>query len=267
MNFSHKVFYGLDEGSGTTVSDSLGNGPVGTIAGTQTNVWANSGSLTISNAAGSGGDNSIKLQNAYIDELCDLSTLDDQSLVMMFWFNQPQAVTGAPFLMSYGQLTKTANPYGAWGIAADNAFTPYFEKIGGSAYVSRSVGMIEPLAAGTATETNGQWHAYSVQLDVFDGKVIASGCMGGRPQRGARLFTLEENGMPTVDGQGAGIRLLAACTANVNTIGGQMWGQTKIKQFFLGRTVGEQRNNIPKRARCRRSASRRTAGGGRMRSL
>lgn len=246
MNFSHKILYGLDEGTGSTVSDSLGNGPVGTIAGTLTNVWANADCLTISNAAGSGGDNAIKLQNAYIDTLCDLSTLNNQSLVMMFWFNQPQAVTGAPFLMTYGQIIKATNPYGAWGIAADNAFTPFIEKVGGSGYITRAAGMVEPLAAGTPTETNGQWHAYSVQIDAFDGKVMASGCMDGRPQRGARLFTLEQNPMPTVDGQGAGIRLLAACTTNVNTIGGQMWGQTKIKQFFLGRTVGEQRNNIPK---------------------
>ena len=246
MNFSHKILYGLDEGTGTTVSDALGNGPVGTVVGTTTGIWANADCLTINNAQGAGGDNHIKLQNAYIDQMCDLSTLSNQSLVMMFWFNQPQVVTGAPFLMSYGQLTKTSNPYGAWGIAADNAFTLYFEKIGGSGYISRAAGTIEPLAAGTPTETNNTWHAYTVQIDVFDGKVFVSGCIDGRPQRGARIFTLESAGFPMVDGQGAGIRLLAACTANVNTVDGQMWGQTKLKQFFIGRTSGEQRNNIPK---------------------
>lgn len=246
MNFTNAIHYQLNEGSGTTVSDALGNGPAGTVAGTTTGIWANAGCLTINNAAGAGGDNHIKLQNSYIDALCDLSTLNNQSLVMMFWFNQPQAVTGAPFLMTYGQIIKASNPYGAWGIAADNAFTPYFEKNGASSYISRAAGMIEPLAAGTPTETNGQWHAYTVQIDVFGGRCYASGCMDGRPQRGARLFTLEDNGFPTVDGQGAGIRLLAACTSNVNTVGGQLWGQTQIKSFFLGRTSGEQRNNIPK---------------------
>jgi len=245
MNFSHKIFYGLAEGAGTTVADSLGNGPAGTVAGTTTGIWANADCLTINNAAGASGDNHIKLQNAHIDAMCDLSTLDGNSLVMMVWFNQPQAVTGAPFLMSYGQLLKTANPYGAWGIAADNAFTPYFEKIGASGYISRAVGMIEPLAAGSNTETNGTWHAYTVQIDKFDGKMMASGCMDGRPQRGARLFTLEDNGFPTVDGQASGIRLLAACISG-SSVGGQMWGQTKVKGFFLGRTNGEQRNNIPK---------------------
>lgn len=246
MNFSHKVFYGLDEGSGTTVSDSLGNGPSGTVAGTTTNIWANADCLTISNSAGSGGDNHINLQNAHIDQMCDLSTLDGNSLVMMFWFNQPQAVTGAPFLMTYGQIIKTSNPYGSWGISSDNSFTPYFEKIGGSGYIARGAGVIEALAAGTITETNNTWHAYTVQIDVFDGKMMVSGCMDGRPQRGARIFTLEDSGFPTVDGQSAGIRLLAACTTNVSTVGGQLWGQTKVKQFFLGRTSGEKRHMIPK---------------------
>lgn len=245
MNFSHSLFYKLDEGAGSTVSDSLGHGPAGTIAGTLTNVWANAGGLTVSNAAGSAGDNAIKLQNAYIEEMCDLSTLDGNSLVLMFWFNQPQASTGAPFIMSYGQLIKASNPDGAWAIASDNQFSFYWEKLGGSGYLARGVGNIEPLAAGTITETNGVWHAYCIQIDKFDGKCNVSGCMDGRPQRGARLFNLEADGFPKLDSSGAGIRLLA-CAVGASGSGGFMFGQTQVKRIFIGRTNGEQRNNIPK---------------------
>jgi hypothetical protein len=246
MNFSHSMFYKLDEGSGSTVSDALGHGPVGTIAGTLTNVWANAGGLTISNAQGSSGDNAIKLQSAYIDAMCDLSTLEDNSLVMMFWFKQPIPVSsGVPFLLTYGQILKAANPDGGWGIAADNAFTFYWEKLGGTGYLSRGNGCIEPLATGSITETNNVWHAYCVQIDRFDGKCNVSGCMGGRPQRGARLFNLEADGYPKQDTSAAGLRLLAAATG-VSSSGGGVWGQTQIKRIFIGRTNGEQRNNIPK---------------------
>lgn len=244
MNFSHSLFYKLDEGTGTTVSDSLGNGPVGTVAGTLTNIWANAGGITVSNAQGASGDNAIKLQNAYIDAMCDLSTMVNQSLVMMFWFKQPVVSAGGIFLLSYGQLIKAANPDGAWAIASDNQFSFYWEKLGGSGYLSRGAGSIEPLAAGTATETNGTWHAYSIQIDVFDGKCFVSGCMDGRPQRGARIFNIE-SGYPKLDTSGAGIRLLA-CAVGASGHGGYVYGQTQVKRMFIGRTVGEQRNNIPK---------------------
>jgi len=240
MNFSHSLFYKLDEGSGSTVSDSLGHGPVGTIAGTLTNVWANAGNLTISNAAGSGGDNSIKLQNAYIDQMCDLSTLEGKSLVMMFWYRQPVLISsGDPFLMSYGRMQPNGQVVG-FGLGAIG-MTFQHGSADGASIVSRGAGCIEPL---TANENN-EWYAYSVQIDVFDGRVVVSGCMDGRPQRGARIFNIEADGLPTVDTSGTGLRLLAAASG-VSGSAGYLWGQTQIKNFFIGRTNGEQRHNIPK---------------------
>ena len=245
MNFTHAVYYPFDEGAGTTVSDALGNGPAGTVAGTTTGIWANAGCLTINNAQGASGDNYIKLASAYLDAMCDLSTMADQSLVMMFWFNQPVPTTGVPFLLTYGQLLKATNPDGAWGIGADNQWIFYNENIGGSGYISRAAGCIEPLATGTPTATNGSWFAYTVQIDVFDGRAYISGCMDSRPQRGVRLFNIEGANMPKLDSSGAGIRLLAA-GVGADGAGGNMWGQTMVKGIFIGRTNGEQRNNIPK---------------------
>jgi hypothetical protein len=243
MNFSHSLFYKLDEGIGSTVSDSLGNGPAGTIGGTLDNIWANAGGLTVDNpthVTTAVGDNYIKLQNAYIDEMCDLSTLEGNSLVMMFWFRQATAtISGGPMLIAYSEALENPNVTGFWAIGCNNDFTPQFVKKGGTALFSRSVGCIEAL---TASE-NDTWFAVSIQIDIFDGKCCVSGCLNGHPQRGMRMFDLEL-ALPSADDESRGITLLAA--ANAASYVANVWGGTQVKRMFIGRTNGEQRHNIPK---------------------
>lgn len=240
MNFSHSVFYKLDEGAGTTVSDSLGNGPVGTVGGTLTNIWANAGCITVSNAQGAAGDNYIKLQNAHIDAMCDLSTLNGNSLVMMFWFRQPVPVSsGGPMLIAYSDALENPQVTGFWAVGAYNDFAPQFVKKGGTSLFNRSFGTIEAL---TANENN-TWYSFCIQIDIFDGKCSVSGTMNGKPQRGMRMFDLE-TALPSADDEGRGLTLLAA--ANAASYVAQVWGQTQVKRVFIGRTNGEQRHNIPK---------------------
>lgn len=239
MNFTHSIFYKLDEGTGTTVSDSLGNGPVATIGGTLTNIWANAGALTVNGASGIVGDNFIKIQNAHIDAMCDLSTLNGNSLVMMFWFNQPVPVSaGGPMLIAYSEALENPNVTGFWAVGAYNDFTPQFVVKGGTALISRAAGSIEAL---TANENN-VWYAYCVQIDIFGGKCSVSGTMNGKPQRGMRMFDLELS-LPSADDEARGLVLLAA--ANAAGYVAQVWGQTQVKRVFIGRTNGEQRHKIP----------------------
>lgn len=252
MNFSHAIFYQLNEGSGTTVSDALGKGPTGTVTGTTTGIWANADCLTVNNAQGASGNNAIKLQNAYIDELCNLSTLANQSLVVMFWFNQPMLVTsGTPFVFTYGKLLKGSPSSGAFGIAGDNDFSINYTTPNGATLINRGATMMSELGSSLDPGWNdvpeNKWYAISMQFDVFDGKCFVHSCVNGRPQRGVRMFEFETAGFPRDDSIGTkvGIQLLAASDNNGAGIG-NLWGQTRVKRVFVGRTSGEARNMIPK---------------------
>lgn len=239
-NLAAAVFYPLDEGTGTTVSDALGNGPAGSIAGTLTNIWSNSGAFTISNGAGAAGDNAIRLQSSYIDNLMRLDNLNG-SIVVMFWLKQPQPPSsGAQCSFSYGDIN--SNTDGGYAFYADSCGAIYSIR-GGATWQARGPANAAPL---TATYNN-RWFAYCIQLDVIDGVVVTSAYINGYPYWGARLFNLE-SALPRVASSGCGARFLAAAYGQ-NGSGQQMWGQTQVKRLLIGRTNGDLREDVPKWAK------------------
>lgn len=238
MNFSRACFYKLDEGSGVTVSDSLGNGPVGTIAGTITNIWANPGCFTISNAAGAAGDNAIRLQGAYIDELCRLDNLETGSVIVMLQMNQPQVpTTGTRCFFGYGDTGTNTDG----GYAIQDQGQGFLSSVRGGAVNSYRGPVVHDVL--TAAQNN-TWLSFGYQIDVVAGQCVYSGYNGGDPSRGMRMFDLEA-ALPRVDSVGGGARICAK-PSGLNGSVAALWGQTKIKRVFIGRTSGEQRHNIPK---------------------
>lgn len=238
MNFSRACFYTLDEGAGVAVADALGNGPDGAIVGTTTNLWANAGGLTVSNAAGSAGDNAIKFLGDYIDQLCRLDNLEG-SLVWMYWIKQPQMPTGGQTIFSYGDVG--SNVDGGYYLNHPVQSLVYSIRGGSTWQAGTNSSNTEPLLAAD----NDVWRAICIQFDVFDGKLHISGAIDGFPQRGNRLFNLEA-GLPRVASNGTGMRFLAR-GYNAAALSDQfVWGQTQVKRLFVGRVDGEQRHNIPK---------------------
>lgn len=239
MNFTKAVFYELAEGTGTSVVDTLGNGPAGTIAGTTTNIWSNAGAFTIDNAthaSGVAGDNAIKVQDAYIDAMMDLTTLEGSSLVLMYMLNQPQVPTGTKYIMSYGDVG--SNTDGAYAVSDQNQLCVYSVRGGATSEFGGAI-TVDPIL----TAQNNTWVSYGYQLDLFNGKLVSSGYANGNPGRGCRIFNLEAT-LPRVAANGCGIRLLAR-GSGVTGAANFMWGQTQIKRVFIARTNGDQRHNIP----------------------
>lgn len=237
MNFERACFYELNDGTGTSVSDTLGNGPAGTVAGTTAGIWANAGGITVNNAAGAAGDNAILLKSDYIDQMMRLDNLAG-SVVMMWWFKQPQVPSsGTQCIASYGDIN--TNTDGGYAVKATDCGLIYSIR-GGATWEARGPVLTDILT----TAQNDTWFAYGVQIDVFSGKVVSAGYVNGFPQRGARIFNIE-SAIPRVASSGCGARLLAAANG-VNNSGQQLWGQTQVKRFFIGRTSGDQRHNIPK---------------------
>lgn len=240
MNFDNAVFYLLDEGAGSSVYDSLSNGPTGEIVGTHTNIWSNPGNLTIGASAGTVGDNAIKLRGSYIDDLMRLDNLNG-SIVVMYWLRQPQIPTsGSRYVLSYGDIGSNAD--GAYAIQDMSNYLVYSRR-GGATFESCGYSITEPLTSSK----NNTWFAYCIEIDVIDGKVVFSSYINGTPQRGIRVFNLEP-ALPRVDSAGAGIRLLGRA-AGVNGSADYLWGGTQVKRMFIGRSSGEHRHNIPTWAR------------------
>lgn len=236
MNFEKSVFYELADGTGTSVVDTLGNGPTGSIQGTTTNIWSNAGCFTISNASGAAGDNAIKIQDSYIDEMMRLDNLSG-SIVVMYMLNQPQVPSsGTRAIFSYGNTGSATD--GAYALA-DLSNSVFYSIRGGATSEFGGTNTCESL---TASENN-TWFSYGFQLDVIDGRVISSSYINGEPHRGCRLFNLEA-GLPRVDTAGCGIRLFAR-SSGASTSTNFMWGGTKLKRVFIGRVSGDQRHNIP----------------------
>lgn len=240
MNFDKAVFYTLAEGTGTSVSDALGNGPAGSVQGTTTNIWANAGGFTVSNSAGAAGDNAIKIQDTYIDELCRLDNLNG-SVVLMYWMRQPQVPnSGTRYIMSYGDIG--TNTDGAYSLI-DQSHVAVYSVRGGATFEFGGGANTESIVAAQ----NNQWLAYWANFDVLDGRLVVSCGINGTPQRGSRLFNLE-SALPRVASNGSGVRLLgrgAGASGSANFI----WGQTQVKRVFIGRVNGDQRHNIPQWAK------------------
>lgn len=238
MNFSHSCFYKLDEGAGVAVSDSLGNGPIGAVVGATTNIWANAGCFTISNSAGAAGDNAIKLQSSYIDELCRLDNHSHGAFILMLEVNQPQVpTTGTRGFFGYGDTgTNTDGAY----LIQDQGQGLVYSVRGGATNFYRGPVVHDVLTASF----NDVWVPFGYQIDVADGACIYSGYNGGDPARGMRIFDFD-GALPRVASSGSGARICAR-PSGANGSAAHLWGQTKIRNVFIGRVDGEQRNNIPK---------------------
>lgn len=237
MNFTSAAFYKLDEGTGTTVSDALGNAPDATVIGTTTNLWANADCLTVSNAQGAAGDNAIKVVDPYFDAMLRLDDLDGSSILLMYWMKQPEPPSsGTRFIMSYGDLSN--NTDGGYGLQ-DQILVPNYSLRGGLTWQNTGLTITEPVDASN----NNVWTMMGFQIDLFGGKLVCNGYMDGEPNRGARLFALEAT-LPRADSLGAGLRLLARGKAT-GTTDNYVWGQTQYKRFFLGRVNGDQRHLVP----------------------
>lgn len=238
MNFTASAFYKLDEGTGATVADALGKAPDLSVIGTTTDIWANADCFTISKPAGAAGDNALKAVDAYFDAMLRLDDLDGSSILLAYQINQPQVPSsGARIVMSYGDFGNTTD--GGWGVYDSNHIPTWSLRSGGT-WQQNGHTVIEPL---TAAE-NGVWTSLAVQLDLFDGRLVATGYINDYPNRGCRLFSAEAS-LPRADTTGAGFRLFGKGSSG----GGSanfLWGQTQLRRVFIGRTNGDQRHNVPK---------------------
>lgn len=238
--FASVVFYTLDDGIGTVVQDALGNGPDGVITGTTTGVWANADCFTINEASGGVGDNAIRLQGGYIDDLLRLDNLNG-TIVAMWQLNQPQPPSsGAQCILSYGDIN--SNVDGGYAIYADTLGLIYSVR-GGATWVARGGNCAQALSAAQ----NNQWFSYGVQIDVIDGQCVIAAYINGYPYWGARAFDLEGY-LPRIASSGCGARLLAAAYG-INGASQFLLGQTRVKRFLIGRVVNDARHDIPKWAK------------------
>lgn len=238
MNFSRAAFYKLDEGAGTSVADTLGNAPAGTIVGEATNLWANAGCMTESKAAGAAGDNAIKLIDPYFDELMRLDTLEGSSLLFMYWLNQPQVpATGTRFLFTYGDILSTVD--GGYGCTDAQGHVATYSIRDVTTWQSGVLTVTEPMPAAE----NGNWMCFGIQFDLYDGRLVIQGNINGHPNRAYRLFNLE-SALPRADSSGAGLRLFGRGTAGGGS-NNYLFGQTQVKRAFIGRTNGDMRHRLP----------------------
>ena len=96
---SNYIWYKMYESSGTTISDSAGNGPAITLSGTLTNAWDNPGYVTLNNTdqyaeAGT---------NTYIDQLMNLSTLSEgERLIVTFDYAYDGVIASSVVFFSWG---------------------------------------------------------------------------------------------------------------------------------------------------------------------
>jgi len=111
---SPAVFYKMYEGTGTSFSDILGNGPALTIVATETttNLW----SVPAYATPDSTGNSLIPspLSNAVLHNLFDLSRIGDGQLLLAWEFIFDGALTSNEHFFGYGADTNAATAGGWW---------------------------------------------------------------------------------------------------------------------------------------------------------
>ena len=91
---SKAVYYKTDEASGATLTDSLGNGPVLSIGGVTSGIWANPGWITYHSA----GNTIQAVGNTYLDSLFSIVGFGGSIIMAMdYWYATLPTTTEALF--------------------------------------------------------------------------------------------------------------------------------------------------------------------------
>lgn len=144
------VFYGQQEGTGTTLADTGGFGPSITVGGTTAGIWANAGSLTHHSAG-----NTIRLSNLqYADSLIDMrsdcSILIGMDIYMTAWPTTTETMWGLHRPDTTGGGVRMVLPsasVGRFGLYYRPSGSGETEVVGGapSTYLNRWVSVLTEL--------------------------------------------------------------------------------------------------------------------------
>jgi hypothetical protein len=222
------VFYGQQEGTGTTLADTGGFGPSITVGGTTAGIWANAGSLTHHSAG-----NTIRLTNLqYADSLIDMRTdcsiLVGMDLFMTAWPTITETMWGlhrndttnggVRLVMASASVGRFGLYYRANGIAE-------VETVGGapSSFLNRWVPTLVELRVLTSVEVP------ELQMNLWlDGQVF-------RSRRGYPL------GTPPPPNSGGGLSFSGYGAGPIQPLGSGSSG-ARTRNVFAFRHSGVDRN-------------------------
>lgn len=228
------VWWKMDEGSGTTITDEL-NGQILTVAGATTNLWDNANAATLNADTAFVGTN-----NSFLDNLLRLSTLDGTLLVGLSVKGGTPSATGVAW--GVGDNSDTVGG-GFAGLILNPAGAPHtlsYTRVGGPNNQTWPANL-------SASIKDIKQHFYHWAIHRIGGMVYADGYVDGFHSRSCRCRAIE--GLePPLSTTNRGIRIGARPNGGSGGSAGYLGAQITLPQvanFHALRIKGDQRHLIP----------------------